>query len=34
MDEPMLMKLYTVVVYDLRMCMKKNIKGDNFCARH
>jgi len=34
-DGPILIKLYTVVVYDLRMCMKegnlslKYIKGDN-----
>ena len=34
MDEPILMKLYTVVVYNLRMYMKedntspKNIKGE------
>ena len=35
MNEPILMKLYSVVVFDLRMCMKgdnpgpKSIKGDN-----
>jgi len=34
MNEPILMKLYTVVVYNLRMCIKednsslKKIKGD------
>ena len=36
MDKPILMKLYTVVVYDLMMCMKvnnlgpNNFKGDNY----
>jgi len=35
MDEPVLMKLYTCVVYGLRMCMKEDnpspncFKGDN-----
>jgi len=35
MNEPILMKLYTVVVYHLRMCIKEdksglnNVKGDN-----
>ena len=34
-DEPILMKIYTVAVYNLRMCMEevnpgmKYIKGDN-----
>jgi len=38
MDKPILMKLYTVVVYDLMMCMKVNniglntFKGDNYVA--
>ena len=36
-DEPILMKVYTVVLYGLRMYMKEdnpgpnNIKGDNYC---
>jgi len=36
MDEPILIKLYTVAVYDLRMCLKedncslKYVKGDHF----
>jgi len=29
MDELILIKLYTVVVYDLRMCMKENNPGFN-----
>ena len=29
MDEPILMNLYTVVVHDLRMYIKKDFKGDN-----
>ena len=39
MDELILMKLYTVVVYDLKMCMKENnrgliyIKRDNYLSR-
>ena len=39
MDELILMKLNTVVVYYLRMCMKednssqKNIKGDNYLCK-
>jgi len=39
MDEPILMKLYTVVVYDLRMYMKrvnlslKDIKEDNYLCK-
>ena len=30
MDEPMLMKLYTVAVYTLRMCMKEDNPGSNY----
>jgi len=29
MDEPIMMKLYTVVVYNLRMCMKEDHPGLN-----
>jgi len=30
MDQLILMKLYDVIVYDLRMCIKK----DNSCPKH
>ena len=30
MDKQILMKLYTVAVYDLRMCMKERNHGQNY----
>jgi len=30
MDEPIVMKLYKVVVYDLRMCMKEDNPSPKF----
>ena len=29
-DEPILMKLYTVIVYDMKMCMKKENPDSNY----
>jgi len=30
MDEQILIKLYTVAVYNLTICMKENISGPNY----